>query len=110
MEYKFALFYEHAPTWHLPCGIWTIVVIFPTMIRSVRALFFVSLVMLGGAAFSQVQTIIQGNLNEFGAEEVKLIYTKVPFASKPLELKAQADSNGGFFIQFPLDKKANIDF
>lgn len=80
------------------------------MIRSVRALFFVSLVMLTGAAFSQVQTIIHGNLNEFGAEEVKLIYNKVPFASKPLELKAQADSSGQFFIQFPLDKAANIDF
>jgi len=80
------------------------------MIQAIRTLIFVSLSMMAGAVFSQQQTIIQGNLNEYGAEEVKLVYNKVPFINKPLELKVQADSNGTFFIQFPLDRVANIDF
>lgn len=80
------------------------------MIRGIRAFFFMSLSMMAGAAFSQVQTIIQGNLNEFGSEEIRLVYNKVPFINKPLELKTQGDSNGAFFIQFPLDKTASIDF
>jgi|GEM_PF-2406058 len=80
------------------------------MIQGIRSLLFVSLITLLTSAQAQVQTVIQGKLVGFGAEEIRLVYNKVPFVNKPLELKAQADSSGKFFIKFPLDRPANIDF
>ncbi len=75
--------------------------------RVFLTLAFAAITVLSGA---QEQSIIHGQIRSEANKEIRLVYNKVPFINKPLELRTKTDSNGKFFIQFPIDRKASLDF
>ncbi|MDX5321005.1 MAG: hypothetical protein LPK45_07850, partial [Bacteroidota bacterium] len=79
------------------------------MIRGICVMILM-LAMAFQGAFAQLQSVIEGRIQGEGPQDIRLVYNKVPFINKPLELRAKTDSSGKFFIEFPLDKAASIDF
>lgn len=80
------------------------------MIQEFRVLLVLAFVGVSVFTRAQEQSIIQGRIQSEPNKEIRLVYNKVPFLNKPLELKTSTDSSGKFFLQFPLDRKASLDF
>ncbi|MBI1223516.1 MAG: redoxin family protein [Bacteroidetes bacterium] len=80
------------------------------MIKGTRMIIVLSLCFLAQWLQAQKETVIQGRINGEASKEIRLVYNKVPFINKPLELRSQSDSTGKFFLQFPLDRPTTLDF
>ena len=78
------------------------------MLRN-KPLLLLSLLLFSLAAFSQ-DTYLIGRITGEANQDIQLVYNKIPFMRKPLELRTKTDSTGKFFLNFPLDKPAAIDF
>ncbi|TNE78770.1 MAG: TlpA family protein disulfide reductase [Bacteroidetes bacterium] len=54
-------------------------------------------------------SVISGQLSNTPNTEVKLVYNKVPFLNRPLEMRTTTDSAGNFTLKFPIDRAWSLD-
>ncbi len=81
-------------------------------LRLYRTLFS-SLVILGTLALQAQSeptlTRISGKLVDAPNQELKLVYNKVPFLNRPLEMRTTTDAEGRFNLIFPIDRAWPLD-
>lgn len=80
------------------------------MIQGTRMLIILCLLSFSALAQAQTETVLVGQIKGEVGKEIRLVYNKVPFINKPLELRSLTDSSGNFQLQFPLDRHTSLDF
>lgn len=81
------------------------------MFKSLRTLLsFVLLVSVYSLSAQDIPlTKITGTLHGVSNQAVRLIYNKVPFVGKPLEMRATTDDSGDFTLIFPIERRWPLD-
>lgn len=82
------------------------------VLRSYRLLFSSFLLLSSLVLQAQAElplTRISGQLLNAPNEEIKLVYNKIPFLNRPLEMRTTTDAEGRFTLIFPIERTWSLE-